>query len=151
MKKILVKSIPNHEAMKSAAKDIWENHLQPEAKFSCFLEGSLGAGKTYFIREVLHLAGITQEIPSPTYTLVNEYNTDTKNFAHFDFYRLEAPQDFFARGFTDITDTPNTCCFAEWTEKISPDAKAAFTGKKYVIKIDFGIGVGMRKLTLLEA
>ena len=92
------------------------------------------------------------EVTSPTYTIVNEYENaeHTKQFAHFDFYRLEDPNDFFARGFQDIASDPEVSCLVEWPEKISPEGRKAFGGKVYILKIEFGIGVGMRKVKLLE-
>ena len=151
MEKIFSQNIPNHQATKNLARDLTENYLKQDNKFTLFLEGGLGAGKTYLTREILKHLGVKETVTSPTYALVNEYLTDKKrHFAHFDFYRLETPDDFFARGFQDIAEDPNISCFVEWAEKIGPEARASFLGTKYILKIEFGIGVGMRTITLFK-
>ncbi len=151
MEKIFQKNIPNHEASRQLAKELVEKYLKDEKKFTVFIEGTLGAGKTFLAKEMLENLGITENITSPTYALVNEYKTTKeKNFAHFDFYRLEEAGDFFARGFQDIAGDSNTSSFVEWPEQIDANAKSAFTGTIFVLKIEFGIGVGMRKITWLK-
>jgi len=146
MQKIFTRPIPNLEASRALAKKLYEEHLSTTDNFVLFLEGGLGAGKTFLVREILRHAGIKDEITSPTYALVNQYD----DFAHFDFYRLEDPNDFFARGFTDIAADSKMSAFVEWPDKISPEAKGHFSGTAYTLKIEFGIGVGMRKVTLLQ-
>lgn len=151
MEKRFKKNIPNHEASRKLAQELVAEHLAPESKFVMLIEGTLGAGKTFMVKEMLAALGVQEEVNSPTYALVNEYeNQENRRFAHFDFYRLEEPQDFFARGFQDITDDPNTSCFIEWPEKLDEATRNAFTGAGFILKIEFGIGVGMRKVTLLK-
>ena len=52
--------------------------------------GSMGAGKTTFIRAVCKALGVTEEVTSPSFAIVNEYLSDTtgEHFYHFDFYRI---------------------------------------------------------------
>lgn len=151
MKLILQKKVPNQEATKLLAKEIFQNFLSPEENFSLFLEGGLGAGKTFFIREVLMHFGVTKEICSPTYVFLNEYQGRERAFAHFDFYRLSSPAEFFARGFGDIAEDRTCSTFVEWPNNISEEANHAFSGKKYVLRLDHGAGVGMRNIKFLEA
>ena len=100
--------------------------------------------------------GVTEDVTSPTYALVNEYQVEEEQsgggakYAHFDFYRLEEGNDFFARGFTDISEDPSISCFVEWPDKISEEGVKTFSGKCFVLKVEHGLGVGMRKVTLLE-
>lgn len=149
MKTLINKSIYNIEATSTMAKEI-AKVLEKTENFSVFLEGGLGAGKTFLVREILCFLGVTEAIPSPTYTYVNEYTTDQKGYAHFDFYRLTDPGAFFSKGFLEIAADPSISCFSEWTEKITPEAQSAFSGKKFCIRIDFGVGAGMRKIRFLE-
>ena len=103
---------------------------------------------------------VTEVITSPTYVFINEYKTHLNNknsilnfqtrFAHFDFYRLKNKEEFFHRGFLDVAEDVETSCFVEWPEKICLEAKTSFTGKKFVIQIRHGMGVGMRKIKVLE-
>lgn len=131
---------------KNFAQELWDDHLSKHKGFSVFLEGGLGAGKTFLVREILFAAGIDTEVPSPTYTIVNEFNNPNNNFAHFDFYRLSDPNDFFARGLSEIAEDDQVSTFVEWAEKISPTARSGFAGTKYLIRIDHGGSIGQRRI-----
>jgi tRNA threonylcarbamoyladenosine biosynthesis protein TsaE len=114
------------------------------------LEGGLGAGKTFLVRKILENLAIKEEITSPTYTYVNEYNSNLGEIAHFDLYRIKNDQDFFAKGFNEIAENEDIACFVEWPSKISRTTQGCFIGKKYKIVIKFGIGVGMRTISFYE-
>lgn len=145
MKTLLNKNVPNIDQMEVCARDI-AAILDQEDCFSVFLEGGLGAGKTFLVRTILHELGVKEEIPSPTYTYVYEYEAVARRVAHFDFYRLESPQEFFEKGFSDISEDRQISSFCEWHDKISTEAQHSFTGAIFLIRIEFGVGVGMRKL-----
>ena len=83
---------------------------------SLFYLGDLGSGKTKFTEGVLKFFGKENEISSPTFTIVNEYNTDTVNIYHFDVYRLEDQDEFCAIGGEEYFD--KGICLIEWGEKI---------------------------------
>ena len=150
MKSIFKKSIPNQETTEKLAQKFYDEYLKNETNATIFFEGGLGVGKTLIIRTILRQAGIKKEIPSPTYTFVQEYDTPQQHFAHFDFYRFQDPQDFFTHGFDEIAESKNTIKFVEWPEKITPQIQKGFIGKKYIIQIKHGIGVGMREIKVLE-
>lgn len=151
MQILLKKSIPNHQATERLAQEIWEKHLAPEANFTLFLEGALGAGKTVIVREVLTLAGITERISSPTYTYVHQYEAHGRSFAHFDLFRLEDETVFFEKGLSEIAADTQVSCFTEWGKKLSPEVRKQFSGTHFVLEIRHGIGVGMREVVLLES
>ena len=63
-----------------------------------FYLGDLGSGKTKFVEGFLSFWGLENEISSPTFTIVNEYNASNTNIYHFDVYRLADVQEFYDIG-----------------------------------------------------
>ncbi len=151
MQKIFTRSIPNQDAMRELAKDLCENHFPKDASFTVFLKGSLGAGKTFLAKEILKFNGVPEEITSPTYALVNEYQARNLLIGHWDFYRLESPNDFFARGFQDLAGEANSNHLVEWPERLNEDGKAAFNGQKFNLHIDFGKTPEQRNIKLTKS
>lgn len=80
------------------------------------LTGELGSGKTKFTEGILTYYGLENEISSPTFTLVNEYNTKDLNIYHFDVYRLSDEDEFFSIGGEEYFD--KGACIIEWGEMI---------------------------------
>ena len=149
MQKVFIKPIANLPAARAFVKALYEEYLHQDENFVVLLEGGLGVGKTFLVREWLQCFGVASEITSPTYALVNEYENNVgQSFAHFDFYRLETPEDFFARGFTDIAEDRAVHCFVEWPEKISELALQCFSGTVYQLRLEFGDDPNMRTVTL---
>ena len=80
------------------------------------LTGELGAGKTKFVEGFLSYFNLQDEISSPTFNIVNEYNTPVNNIYHFDVYRLEDTDEFYAIGGEEYFD--KGICLIEWGEVI---------------------------------
>ena len=80
------------------------------------LSGDLGSGKTKFVQGILKHFGLENEISSPTFTIVNEYNTSTCPIYHFDVYRLADIDEFYAMGGEEYFE--NGICLIEWGEII---------------------------------
>lgn len=80
------------------------------------LSGDLGSGKTKFVEGVLSNFGLENEISSPTFTIVNEYKKDDINIYHFDVYRLEDSDEFYAIGGEEYFE--KGICLIEWGEII---------------------------------
>jgi tRNA threonylcarbamoyladenosine biosynthesis protein TsaE len=80
------------------------------------LHGDLGAGKTTFVRHLLHALGVTGRIKSPTYAVVEPYELPALKIWHFDFYRFADPREWEDAGFRDIFASPGLK-LAEWPEK----------------------------------
>ncbi|MCL1850286.1 MAG: tRNA (adenosine(37)-N6)-threonylcarbamoyltransferase complex ATPase subunit type 1 TsaE [Bacteroidetes bacterium] len=82
------------------------------------LNGEMGAGKTTLIKALCKCLGI-QNIPSsPTFAIVNEYWTpQNEPVYHFDFYRIEKPEEAIAIGLFEYLESGHYC-FMEWTENI---------------------------------
>ncbi len=76
------------------------------------LNGDLGAGKTFFIKQVLQKFGITNS-NSPTFAIVNEYSGD-KVFYHFDFYRINRETELHDIGIEDYYNDEQSIIFIEW-------------------------------------
>ena len=80
------------------------------------LSGDLGSGKTKLTEGVLTYFGLENEISSPTFTIVNEYNADICPIYHFDVYRLADIDEFYAMGGEEYFE--NGICLIEWGEII---------------------------------
>ena len=80
------------------------------------LSGELGAGKTKFTEGFLKYFGLDNEISSPTFSIVNEYKKNDLNIYHFDVYRLEDVDEFYAIGGEEYFSSG--ICIIEWGEII---------------------------------
>lgn len=80
------------------------------------LTGDLGSGKTKFTEGVLEYFELEDEISSPTFTIVNEYENKNGTIYHFDVYRLEDEDEFYAIGGEEYFQ--NGICLIEWGEMI---------------------------------
>ena len=79
------------------------------------LEGDLGAGKTTLARAILRAAGITEDVPSPTFTLVQVYETASLTVRHYDLYRIENPNEVDELGLDDALS--EGAALIEWPER----------------------------------
>ena len=79
--------------------------------------GDLGAGKTAFTRGLAAGLGVTEQVTSPTYTIVNEYLSGRMPLFHFDMYRLSSADDLFDIGWEDYLARGGVCA-VEWSENV---------------------------------
>ena len=81
--------------------------------------GKMGAGKTTFIKAVCTLLGVTDNITSPTFAIVNEYRSDIAGelIYHFDFYRIKKLEEVYDMGYEDYFYS-GCLCLIEWPELI---------------------------------
>ena len=80
--------------------------------------GSMGAGKTTFIKAICEELGVEDVINSPTFAIINEYHTGKGDqIFHFDFYRINKIEEAYDFGYEDYFYSGNLC-FIEWPEKI---------------------------------
>jgi tRNA threonylcarbamoyladenosine biosynthesis protein TsaE len=83
------------------------------------LDGPLGAGKTTFVRHLLHALGVEGRIKSPTYAVVETYGVGDLAISHFDFYRFDDPQEWEDAGLRDLFGAPGLK-LVEWAGKAHP-------------------------------
>lgn len=107
------------------------------------LEGDLGAGKTAFARALIReLTGGEEEVPSPTFTLLQTYEAPDFDIWHFDLYRLEKPEDAFELGIEDAMAEGVT--LIEW-----PDRLGRYLPRgRLVVRMDYADGEAARIATL---
>lgn len=93
------------------------------------LYGDLGAGKTQFTRGLVKgLGGEGHDVTSPTFVLLNVYETPRLRIFHLDAYRVGGPDDFEAIGFSELLEQPNGVVVIEWparVEELLPSAGGA--------------------------
>ncbi len=79
--------------------------------------GEMGAGKTTLIKNLVKKLNSQDQVVSPTFSLVNEYETDDDKIFHFDFYRIKDENEAYDIGFEDYLEQSGWK-FIEWPQKI---------------------------------
>jgi tRNA threonylcarbamoyl adenosine modification protein YjeE len=107
------------------------------------LNGTLGMGKSVFARAFIKKLCVVEDVPSPTFTLVQSYESSKGELYHFDLYRLKHPDEVFELGFEDIVYSGIS--LIEWPEKaggwlpkniIKINIVSHETGRLFSIQVD---------------
>jgi tRNA threonylcarbamoyladenosine biosynthesis protein TsaE len=108
------------------------------------LTGDLGAGKTASVIEFAKNLGSDDSISSPTFSLVNEYDSVHGKIYHFDLYRLNHPDEVLDIGFEEYLES-GAYCFIEWPEKI-----AELLPQSSTLHINFAVQPDKSRLITIE-
>jgi len=121
-------SIARHPPILGTRSALWRDETQCAATAQALaarpalreatveLRGPLGAGKTTFVRHLLHALGVQGRVKSPTYAVMEPYELPGGDIWHFDFFRFDDPQEWEDAGFRDVYASPGLK-IAEWPEK----------------------------------
>jgi tRNA threonylcarbamoyladenosine biosynthesis protein TsaE len=119
--------IPTLKDIDRAAKNLLDHF--PEQRVFAFY-GKMGAGKTTFIQAVCRHLGSGDNITSPSFALINEYQTSSSHSVyHMDFYRIKNIEEAFDLGYEDYIYS-GEYCLIEWPEKIEPLLPRAYVKVK---------------------
>ena len=105
----------NIDQLPEIAKQLLSEYA--DERFFAFF-GKMGVGKTTLIKEMCRQLGVEDNVCSPTFALINVYNTTARTpIYHFDFYRLKSADEAYDIGYEEYFYS-REYCFTEWTEKI---------------------------------
>ena len=110
-----VVEVPALARLPEAAAAVWD--FAKDQNILLF-EGEMAAGKTTLIKALCRLAGVEETVSSPTYALVNEYESNRGEvFYHFDFYRINSQREALDIGATEYFYSGNKCLI-EWPSQV---------------------------------
>lgn len=109
------------------------------------VSGNLGAGKTQFIAGVCEGLGVKNNVASPTFTLIHEYNSTSVAVVHVDLYRLSSKQEIIALGLEEYFGGSRVCLI-EWAEKILD----LLPERYHMVRIQHGDAAEDRQISIEE-
>jgi tRNA threonylcarbamoyladenosine biosynthesis protein TsaE len=137
---MIVVDLPDETATAALAAQI---STLAEAADVIALKGELGTGKTTFARAFIHARGnYDEEIPSPTFTLVQVYELGPTAIWHLDLYRLQSPEEAWELGIEDAFSMGIS--LIEWPERLGP----LLPERRLEIALAFGERPGTRRVSL---
>ena len=107
----------NREFYEDDIEDVASELLSVATHKIIRIEPPMGERKTTLIKSLCSVLGVKETISSPTFSIVNHYQTNSDTIYHFDFYRIEDPNEAADIGIEEYFES-NAFCFLEWAEKI---------------------------------
>ena len=96
------------------------NFVLEQAKFKTLIfKAEMGTGKTTLIKQLVKALGCEDEVSSPTFSIVNEYESNISTIYHFDLYRIEEETELYDFGIETYLDS-DAYIFVEWPELLEP-------------------------------
>jgi len=117
----------------AVATDAFARALAPRlgAGDTLLLGGPIGAGKTAFARALIGARGVAEDVPSPTFTLVQTYSADGLEIWHCDLYRVTQPDELLELGLDEAFEA--ALCLVEWPDRLGDLAPAD------ALRLDFAL------------
>ena len=110
--------VPSLAELPAAARQVRAAIAESGCSVVAF-EGEMGAGKTTFIRALAAALDVADDVSSPTFALVNEYRDGRQQpIYHFDFYRIDSPDEAVRIGITEYLDS-GYLCLVEWPARVA--------------------------------
>lgn len=109
------------------------------------LYGDLGTGKTRFVQGICKAFKIKHNVTSPSFTIINEYKSETITIYHFDFYRISELDELDEIGFDDYIYS-NSISIIEWADRIKP----LLPEKRYDILLSLGEEENIRIIKIIK-
>lgn len=107
------------------------------------ISGTLGSGKTCFVKGVSEAQGVRSHVGSPTFTLINEYPGARFTVVHVDLYRLKSGRELSELGIMEYF-SDDRICLIEWPELV----QALLPKGHYAVKIEHGVTESERVITI---
>lgn len=107
----------NFEEINNLIDKISEKIKKREIRYIALI-GDLGTGKTHISKRICRNLGVLDNVKSPTFTYVLEYNLDEINILHFDLYRLSNIDELYEIGYDDYLDSDNNIFLVEWANNV---------------------------------
>lgn len=99
------------------------------------LDGDLGAGKTTLIQKCVEICGGGVQADSPTFSVINEYETSPRIF-HVDLYRLESAEEIESTGFWDLFSEESGYIFVEWAYRVEDsDWPKSWSPRRWTLQV----------------
>ena len=120
-----------------------------------YFSGEIGSGKTSYIRILLKHIGINENIKSPSFNMVEHYETERKTIYHVDLFRMGSPTAWQDGEIGSLFEEENTLIFLEWPEKAkglpTPDARLEISlGEHHIKKNKRDLSIFFKKPELID-
>jgi len=127
-------------------KDILISQKSFDGSLKFGFTGDLGAGKTLMIKGIMSKIMPQEDITSPTFTIINEYETYDRHILHVDLYRINNLHELEGTGFFDALANPKTVMFIEWIDRLGNETDN-LCGDLVKIQMNY-VSTDERKITI---